>query len=44
MNNAYANAPSLSDLVMDLMDKYDWMPASIARHVIEHNIDIEKYV
>ena len=32
------------DLVMDLMDKYDWMPASIARHVIEHNIDIEKYV
>lgn len=44
MNDAYANAPCLSDLVMDLMDKYEWMPASIARHVVEHNIDIEQYV
>jgi hypothetical protein len=35
---------NIVELIMDLMDKYEWMPASIARFVLEHNIDIETIV
>ena len=32
---------NIVELIMDLMDKYEWMPASIARFGLEHNIDID---
>jgi hypothetical protein len=38
------NNNSINDRIMDLMDKYNWMPASIARYVIEKRIDIDKYL
>ena len=34
---------NITEMIMDLMDKYEWLPASIARYVIEKNIDIDYY-
>lgn len=30
-----------SELIMELMDRYEWLPASIARYAIERNIDLD---
>ena len=38
------NNSSINDKIMDLMDKYGWMPASIARYVLEKQIDIDRYL
>lgn len=38
------NNSSINDRIMDLMDKYSWMPASIARYVLEKQIDIDRYL
>lgn len=35
---------TLNDRIMDLMDKHEWMPASIARYLIATGIDIEQYL
>ena len=34
---------NITKLTMDLMDKYEWLTAAIARYVIEKNIDIDYY-
>lgn len=31
-----------SDMVMDLMDRYEWMPASIARFMLERGVDFDR--
>lgn len=35
---------NITDMILELMYKYEWLTASIARYVVEHNIDLDYYV